>query len=654
MRWQAAKNVTVGRGLKTRGVRCSAQDPLHVWGSGGHETSTSINISVGSEWPSRGSWALHNAVVNTSSSRRRRRRESGCDFHIRNQAAAPGGTETFSWMTLDRFKGNNGIIGLGPSIVMTTKISRTLYDDNLTRLTQGFSKKPAQNVEDKRKCTRICVEGEWKTIKEKNPPCTQPGYNPDLPVLGSLVQHESSALDLTTLDTAQHFESHIRTQINLGGGLRSKDKDLLPSMGKGDEATLVRGHFQTQVFQQSVTLTAKMWPEDNGTAPPSSPGGWKWGSWRIPNEHLPLLVGTVCGGALILLVLLAAIVWRCCVMPRRDKAYCARLDKEMLARQRAGIPPLPSHSAVFAAPKSGQWAYSSRLVGPPANPPLVAPPAHWFYNSRVLSPANLERIDPGPIPRSVSCVSTQLHNEALPVAVKVCDKRRPMSQPIRFGPCDLAPKQEARHPPLPEISEFTAPNTQYASSSILDEVGARGGEAPAGNMVLKTRSLPAWVRSRSRPLSTEDDLAELYAKVNFSKKRKNRMRNDEAAIIALSKSRSQYLHKDTDSLVDNEAVIVYDERTALFHEEQKAVIEEQIQDNPSAYILYLNVTLTPPPARTHTAMFQHHLHVALSDINIRLMRATISRATAVESRLRNDGRKAILLPSPRLFYGQLD
>lgn len=43
------------------------------------------------------------------------------------------------------------------------------------------------------------------------------------------------------------------------------------------------------------------------------------------------------------------------------------------------------------------------------------------------------------------------------------------------------------------------------------------------------------------------------------------MRNDEAAIIALSKSRSQFLHanKDTDTLVDNEAVIVYDERTAL-------------------------------------------------------------------------------------------
>lgn len=44
------------------------------------------------------------------------------------------------------------------------------------------------------------------------------------------------------------------------------------------------------------------------------------------------------------------------------------------------------------------------------------------------------------------------------------------------------------------------------------------------------------------------------------------MRNNEAAIIALSKSRSQFFHhKDTDSLVDNEAVIVYDERTALWY-----------------------------------------------------------------------------------------
>jgi len=66
--------------------------------------------------------------------------------------------------------------------------------------------------------------------------------------------------------------------------------------------------------------------QDNGTASPAaSPGGWKWGSWRIPSEYLPLLVGAVCGGALILLIIIAAIVWRCCVVPRRDKAYCKSL-----------------------------------------------------------------------------------------------------------------------------------------------------------------------------------------------------------------------------------------------------------------------------------------------------------------------------------------
>ncbi|XP_067001398.1 uncharacterized protein [Anabrus simplex] len=331
---------------------------------------------------------------------------------------------------------------------------------------------------------------------------------------------------------------------------------------QGDEGSTGQGRLQTRVFQQSVTLTAKMWPDDNGTAPPSSPGGWKWGSWRIPSEYLPLLVGTVCGGALLVLILVAAIIWRCCIMPRRDKAYCTRMGEEMATRQRGGIPPLPSHSAVYAAPKSGQWAYCSRLVGPP-NPPMPppGPGSHWFYNSRVLGPSNLERLEPCPLPRSVSCIQGQNHT-LVPSGSCSEERRRPISQPIRFGPCDPV-SSEVRQNQLPEISEFTAQTSQYASSSILDEVGSRGGEPPPGPAVLKTRSLPAWVRSRSRPLSTEDDLAELYAKVNFSKKRKNRMRNDEAAIIALSKSRSQYLHKDTDSLVDNEAVIVYDERTAL-------------------------------------------------------------------------------------------
>ena len=51
------------------------------------------------------------------------------------------------------------------------------------------------------------------------------------------------------------------------------------------------------------------------------------------------------------------------------------------------------------------------------------------------------------------------------------------------------------------------------------------------------------------------------------------MRNDSAAAIAMNRSgtilttepnnKVFHSHKDTDTLVDNEAIVVYDERTAL-------------------------------------------------------------------------------------------
>lgn len=78
----------------------------------------------------------------------------------------------------------------------------------------------------------------------------------------------------------------------------------------------------------------------------------------------------------------------------------------------------------------------------------------------------------------------------------------------------------------------------------------------------RTRSLPSWGKNgKPRPVSTIDDLEELYAQVNFTKKRRNRMRNDNAAIIARCRSRSQNL---TAALhLESEGVVVYDERTAL-------------------------------------------------------------------------------------------
>lgn len=46
------------------------------------------------------------------------------------------------------------------------------------------------------------------------------------------------------------------------------------------------------------------------------------------------------------------------------------------------------------------------------------------------------------------------------------------------------------------------------------------------------------------------------------------MHNDSAAAIAINRSGTNpnqvpFTHKDTDTLVENEAVVVYDERTAL-------------------------------------------------------------------------------------------
>ncbi|XP_060800624.1 uncharacterized protein LOC106132193 isoform X2 [Amyelois transitella] len=122
----------------------------------------------------------------------------------------------------------------------------------------------------------------------------------------------------------------------------------------------------------------------------------------------------------------------------------------------------------------------------------------------------------------------------------------------RHRPVSYAGDAESRphgHVSRAEREARPAP-AQYASSSMLDDL-----DGAASMDALKTRSLPAFLRPKPRPLSTEDDLQQLYAKVNLSKKYKNRMRSEHAAIIALSKSHSQFF--------DADAVIVYDQRTAL-------------------------------------------------------------------------------------------
>ena len=78
----------------------------------------------------------------------------------------------------------------------------------------------------------------------------------------------------------------------------------------------------------------------------------------------------------------------------------------------------------------------------------------------------------------------------------------------------------------------------------------------------KTRSLPS--KNKQRPVSSIEDPDELYSKVNFSKKLRNRMNNNEAAIIAFFRSRSQNLALASGSgSAKEDGLVVYDERTAL-------------------------------------------------------------------------------------------
>ncbi|CAH2067615.1 unnamed protein product, partial [Iphiclides podalirius] len=147
--------------------------------------------------------------------------------------------------------------------------------------------------------------------------------------------------------------------------------------------------------------------------------------------------------------------------------------------------------------------------------------------------------------------SHQDYNRAKQAEIQVQRHSRPASY------AGDAEWRRAREPPRPpahcyvnRVPDEREHNAQYASSSMLDEI-----DNAVNIDALKTRSLPAFLRPKPRPLSTEDDLQQLYAKVSLSKKHKNRMRSEHAAIIALSKSQSQFF--------DADAVIVYDQRTAL-------------------------------------------------------------------------------------------
>lgn len=320
------------------------------------------------------------------------------------------------------------------------------------------------------------------------------------------------------------------------------------------EDALRSGRRHPIILQQSVTMLAYM-DKDNRSAD-RVPSFWD-SIGAAHSRDLPILVGAATGAVgLIVIILTAVAIWHCCSRnTNTDKAYAV----ENLSRSSSVSRP-PTSSMVQSDSVIFLNAKSRRPTG--SHTDETRHNADASGGNRTYSPHYDYVVENG-LTKDYRYASSLLPEK----------KGRPLSE-CRVHVVDSAFLTPSSVASLEGEVTLQVPSlSQCSSYNPLDE--SLYNPYSSSELTLKTRSLPSWGRSKQRPLSTEDDLGELYAKVNFSKRRKNRMRNDSAAAIAANRNylhQPHYLtpfrtlpstHKDTDSLVDNEAVVVYDERTAV-------------------------------------------------------------------------------------------
>lgn len=327
-------------------------------------------------------------------------------------------------------------------------------------------------------------------------------------------------------------------------------KEVTETQSKWD-GPLLKGEGKRQpiILQQSVTMLAYMDKENRSVAQQGTQqqsGSFLDSFVTGHSRDLPILIGAAMGAVgLIVIILAVVVVWHCCSRKtNNDKAYVV----ENLSRSSSVSRPPPasmvqSDSVIFLSAKP-QHTTGTRLRGttPDGNGSVESMSQLHFGHHGYIG-------DVGGIRPLSEC---GVHTVDVPYT-------QPSSAASLDGEVTLQ---------VPSLSQCSSYSHRGLEDSYYNVSGSN-------DLTLKTRSLPSWGRAKQRPLSTEDDLSELYAKVNFSKRRKNRMRNDSAAAIAATRSfqnQQCYLspfhtlpsaHTDTDSLVDNEAVVVYDERTAV-------------------------------------------------------------------------------------------
>ncbi|KAK6623247.1 hypothetical protein RUM43_009099 [Polyplax serrata] len=263
-------------------------------------------------------------------------------------------------------------------------------------------------------------------------------------------------------------------------------------------------YYQPHVFQQSVTLTATMWDENDSKG---TLGALKFGNWGILTEYSPLFMGLICGFGIVLVVMTSVVLWRYCLVSASKKLCC---------RGTYGV-------------KACQMDKSSA-------------PVRLQKKESLNGFEHFHRYDLNPVRRcstlhrSATVDSIPLNNTHVPCVDFKNRLNKPEEQSFHCIQNSDSYVQIPQREPLMS-------NDVYTSHLYLEKLNSNSDLSK--NL---SRSTPA--------------LEDLYAKVNFSKKRKNRMRKGDAAIIAMSKSHSG---NNDDSTLDQTctAVVVYNERTAL-------------------------------------------------------------------------------------------
>ncbi|XP_054157033.1 putative uncharacterized protein DDB_G0277255 isoform X2 [Oppia nitens] len=353
-------------------------------------------------------------------------------------------------------------------------------------------------------------------------------------------------------------------------------------------------HVATAITKAAVSAIANnISNNNNDTTEPIANGHYDWpasGSWMFSNRDVPILIGAAAGAiGLIVILLLAALIWHCCQYMNTQKTS---LDDGGSDSQRNSVGsrtsnlyinnPMDSSTGLIIGQKN-----SSAITREQTSLKRSTTGSSISHNNNIRDNSALQTNNTQtPI---IESIDRHGRHQQLTVCDNLCavdiDKeeeeddeavnednvndnsrrRRQQSVDTKSLEMELNQKNES-------INNYHQRSHMYITSKH-NNTNINNQINTTDDMIYKSKSLPWSQSNKHKSVTIDDEVHEFGAKVNFSKKRKNRMRNDSAAAIALNRSGGtdtniiktslRHSHKDTDTLVDNEAVVVYDERTAL-------------------------------------------------------------------------------------------